>query len=225
MKNKSRFINAIEIIYSLLLAVGLYDATINLSRKDPIELLFNLLFVGLCVLILIRFFFAPSKNIALVIKNISNSTLSPKERNKKYRYVMLVDIPILFLHAIIYILICKCLDGIYVLINCQMFFTWFAILLILNGSWLTHIKERLEKMGKKCPPYIKFWAQNNVYSFLGIYFFLVLSFLTLDFDSKCFFEFKWQYIYMIVLLILAYLNCYIDLLKTYKAYFSSKILS
>ena len=89
---------------------------------------------------------------------------------------MWVDIPILFAHAVIYILICKCFKGIYALINCQMFFFWFMILLVLNGAWLTHIKERLENMQKRCPAYIEFWAKNNIYFSLGILLFLGLSF-------------------------------------------------
>ncbi len=223
MNNTSKLINALEIIYSLLLAVGLYDTTISLNSNNIIKLLCNLLFIGLCILILMRFFFAPSKNIALIIKAVFDSSLSLKKKKDRYRQIMLLDVPILFAHAVLYIKICKPLTGINKLINCQLFFFYFALLLCLNTIWLTWIKERIEQLKHKSPPYITFWANNNFYTFLGIILFLGLLFFSSDYNYEDKSNFNWSYLYIIMLLVLAYTNCLLDLWKTYKAYFFNKL--
>ena len=64
------FIKALAIIYSLLLAVGLYyavTAVTTISINNTSKLVANLFFLGICIFVLMRFFFAPSKNIKSII--------------------------------------------------------------------------------------------------------------------------------------------------------------
>jgi len=206
----SKFIEALEIIYALFFAVGLYNVLDNLKIDW-----FYIPSLVVCVGILIRFFFAPSKNIQIIIENIRKSNLSSKEKDKKYRTVLLIDVPILFFHAVIIVKMCDYITKVSLSDPDFGVFQSFLLLLITNTIWLVWIKRRIEKLKGKCEDGIKFWIKNNALSSIPISIILCLPFIPLKFLCLPFslpvFQFS-------LLLFCAVGNCIVDLWVTYKAY-------
>ena len=209
--NYSRFVSSLEIVYSLFLAVGI--STLLMNAHWDIQ---YFLLVTICILTLIRFFFAPSKNIECVLLNISKSSISVEMQNNQYRNVMLIDVPILFLHAAIFMLMCANAGK----SHSYVYFFWaFAFLLILNSFWLIYISHRMDNIKRKCAYNTEFWMRNNMWHALFIALFIIiiqygyfLYFLINNFDF---------YIYIIswfMLYLLSFSNCIIDLYKTFRTY-------
>lgn len=196
----SKFIEALEIIYALFFAVGLY----NVLSKLTIDW-FYISSLVVCVAILIRFFFAPSKNIETVIENIDKSDLSSKEKDKRYRNVLLADVPILFLHAVIIVKMCDYITKVSFSEPNVGFFWSFFFLLITNAIWLRWIEHRIEKFKEECEENIKFWMKNNILFSIPILIILCLPSIL-------------PKLRFILLLICASGNCILDLWVTYKAY-------
>lgn len=206
-----KFIESLEIIYSLFLAVGLSNLLLN-----PNFSLFYCTSIIICGFTLIRFFFAPSKNIEFLVNKIRESELEEEKKDNGYRLTLLIDTPILFIHAILFTMMCKFAqqDMGYV----GFFYTCFSLLLVVNFGWLKSICYRVNKLGSSCGNNINFWAKNNI-SFaipIGIIGFLI--FLT----DKIFIKNDWfipiEYLCLSVLFILGLLNCIRDLKNTCKIY-------
>lgn len=204
-----KFIEALEIVYSLFLAVGLSVLLLNFRFAVSYWSL-----VLICILTLIRFFFAPSKNIELLIEKIKESNAGEKTKNRNYRLVLLIDTLTLFIHAILFTMMCQ-----FALLNeghLQFYYSFF-VLLVLNFIWLKSICFRIKKLGGICKKSINFWARNNMRFAIPIGF--IASFVLL---GKIFPMGSWfpltEKICFVTLFILAFANCFWDLKNTYKTY-------
>lgn len=207
-----KFIESLEIIYSLFLAVGLSNLLLN-----PNFSLFYGTSLIICGFTLIRFFFAPSKNIEFLVNKIRESELEEEKKDNGYRLTLLIDTPILFIHAILFTMMCKFAqqDNMrYV----QFFYTSFFLLLVVNFGWLKSICYRVKKFGSSCENNISFWAKNNI-SFaipIGIIIFLILPTVQVFVKKDWFMAI--EYSCLGILFILGLLNCIRDLKNTYKIY-------
>lgn len=159
-KEKYRnFINAVELIYNLVLTVGVYEAlqriycAVNGSFADFLQSVPNhaqILCAGtLCAFVLIRFFFAPSRNIWFLLSVV------PDERQKnliEYRRILLLDLPVLMTHGFVFYFICINVD------KPQYMYSFFALLLMLNALWLIFIEMRVKRIAN----YLNIWILNNI---------------------------------------------------------------
>ena len=143
----NKLIYILEIVYAILLSWGFARVAERFSARD--------LFYWLCMLIalltLIRFFFAPSHNVGVVVKLINNSKGSS-------RVVVFFDISLLIAHSFVFFRMCYAMaDKRY-----DFFFRDFAILLLINAFWLETIRLRQERA--KTNPHDKhlFWETNNL---------------------------------------------------------------
>lgn len=140
----ARFIGIMEIIYALVLAVGVVKIVEVFEVKDvKLEIYFSIL---ISILVLVRFFFAPSKNVKIV-----------GEHGKGWKWsIMLFDVPVLMAHSFIYYYMC------YKIFDVYAFYKWFFVLLIVNSVWLFTIWIRLRN---KPIAYIKVWSISNLIFF------------------------------------------------------------
>lgn len=166
-KHFDDFIYRAEIIYAIFMAWGFAasaEAVIRAKSWVGLPLLL------ICGLVLIRFFFAPTRNL------YSAALLT--EKNKKWRWIIfMLDFPILIFHSFAYYTMCIAVstgDD-----NAYSFFQWFIILLSANVFWLLTIAARMHLLGrgKHYMTYIK-WCTNNFISV--VLFFLVLSALSVS---------------------------------------------
>ncbi len=211
----SKFIESLEIVYSLFLAVGLSNLFLKFKLALSYEALSYWTLVFICALTLIRFFFAPSKNIEYLISAIKESSLGEKEKYKGYLLTLLIDTPILFIHAILFTIMCQFAQEATGHIP---FFISFFFLLVINSLWLKSICCRVEKVSPSCRDNITFWAKNNNLFAIPIGI-IVLAILLL---SRIFVKNDWfitiEYSCFCLLFILGSLNCIRDLKNTYKIY-------
>ncbi len=142
-----KFIEIMEIIYAIILACGVVKIVEVFQWDIPLDRWLSIL---IAVFVLIRFFFAPSKNIKILVK---------KGIGWKWS-IMPYDVLILITHSFIYYCMCLKIQEI------EIFYLYFFILLFVNSSWLFTIWFRLknEKI-----TYIKIWAISNLI-FSGVYF-------------------------------------------------------
>ena len=115
------------------------------------------------LMVLVRFFFAPSHNIGVVVKLIKNSKSAA-------RIVSFFDVSMLIAHSFIYYRMCYALGD----LSYDFFYRDFAILLLLNAIWLATITFRQRRA--KINPHDKhtFWQLNNLICgilILGLYLF------------------------------------------------------
>lgn len=167
-----RFIEILEIIYAIIFACAVAKMLEKLTKPEdylsnPVEIWMSVL---ISILVLIRFFFAPSKNVKILVAKV-------KKRCRKW--IMPVDITILLAHSFIFYLMCLEIE------NVERFYFWFFILLILNALWLFSIWGRLRK---EKISHIKKWSINNsgfivlfvIFYLLGIHLWLVWFFFALS---------------------------------------------
>jgi len=158
----SKFIEIMEIIYAIILACGVVkivkvfqDNIENITLEIGSSLLIS-------VWVLVRFFFAPSKNITIIgRKGVGWKWL-----------IMQFDVPILIGHSFIYYCMCSNIQEI------EKFYHFFFSLLFVNSLWLFSIWFRLKN---EQITYIKIWAVSNMIFFhfyLGTYKFGLNFWLT-----------------------------------------------
>lgn len=139
MSNK--FIEIMEVIYSFILAVAIANVALIFITEFQSRYIVPSF---ICGLVLVRFFFAPSKNIKIL-----------GDRGRKCKWlIMPFDVIMLMIHAFIYLRMCLYIKEI------NTFYDSFLLLLFINFLWLVSIWMRL---GSKGTYYnIKFWAINNL---------------------------------------------------------------
>ena len=203
-KTIKNFIGALEIVYSLFLAAGLSNL---LFRFEFTATYFSLLSIS--VLVITRFFFAPSKNIEDLLNRINEKGRGYRLRELQFNLVVFCDVPILFIHAILFSIMCSfAARG-----NYFVYFQYFFWLLIVNSFWLFFIRYRANHVSKKgghCRSKV-FWAYNNLLS-AGVMLLLLtkISFLS-------YYLFNINIIYYL-LFIIGFLNCLADLTTQYRTY-------
>jgi len=153
MKNnegkRNRFIEILEIIYAIIFACAI--AKMLDMFPEPKDFFSITLKIWSCIFIsvfvLIRFFFAPSKNVKILVDRIE----------KHRRLIMFFDVPALLAHSFIFYLMCLSVK------NEEIFYRWFFYLLFGNAIWLGSIWLRLYKDPEIS--YIKKWSINNIVFF------------------------------------------------------------
>jgi len=142
-----KFIEIMEIIYALILACGVVKI-VEIFQKGFQFISFNIWFsILIAVLVLIRFFFAPSKNIKI---------LGEKAKGWKWS-IMPFDGVFLLGHSFIFYYMCLNIE------NIEIFYRSFFSLLIVNSIWLFTIWLRLKK---EDIVYIKIWCVSNFFFFI-----------------------------------------------------------
>jgi len=142
----NKFIYILEIVYAILLSWGVA----RVAERFTVHHLFYWLCMLVSLLTLIRFFFAPSHNVGVVVKLINNSKGSS-------RVVVFFDISLLIAHSFVFFRMCYALGE----LNYSYFYRDFSILLLLNAVWLATITFRQARA--KINPHDKhaFWQLNN----------------------------------------------------------------
>ena len=138
----AKFIEIMEVIYAIILACGVVKI-VNIFETGLSAIKFSTWFsILIAIFVLIRFFFAPSKNIKILLVN------------SKFRaLIMPFDVLLLIIHSFIYYYMCMMIE------NKMIFYRSFFILLAVNSFWLFVIWVRLKKEEFR---YIKTWAINNM---------------------------------------------------------------
>lgn len=151
-----KFIEIMEIIYALILACGVVKI-VEIFQKGfesiPKSTWFS---ISIAILVLIRFFFAPSKNI---------KKLGEKAKGWKWS-IMPVDGTVLITHSFIFYHMCLNIEDL------EVFYKSFFLLLFVNAFWLLSIWLRLSK---EKITYIKIWCLSN-------FIFYILYLLTYKID-------------------------------------------
>lgn len=148
-KRLDDFIVRSEIIYAIFMAWGFAAAAETLIKAQSWSHLPLLVIAGL---VLMRFFFAPTKNLY--------AAALTTEHNHKWRWlVFLFDFPILIFHSFSYYSMCL---AIAYTDNYYRFYQWFIILLSINVIWLISLalRVRLLEHKKNFMTFIK-WSTNN----------------------------------------------------------------
>lgn len=194
------FIEILEIIYAIIFACGiaqmLEEIFVNKSNNiHPLEIIPSAI---INIFILIRFFFAPSKNVKVLVT-----------KSKKRKWIMPVDILVLMTHSFIFYLMCLEIK------NLVLFYQLFFLLLAVNAGWLFTIRLRLKRLEvqKEQINYMKIWSENNIIC-VAIYLLSLALYYNPYFNiSKLMIGIIW--------FILALTNSWWDLFKTYDSYFSA----
>ena len=186
------FISKIEIVYAILIAWGF--AHIAKTFRLNWEYL-QYLFV--CALVLMRFFFASSHNLAAIAKTTEN-------RPFWQRFLFFWDVPMLIAHSFIYYRMCEA-EGISFLGIPEFYVIFYLFLLPLNVIWLLSIGIRMHSFNQKL--YVRFvmWSRNN-YVHVGIFaiLFLLHVYSIIDLSEE----------HKFLLFIFALTNCIIDFIFT-----------
>lgn len=178
-----RYIAGIEIIYSLILACAVVKI-VDIIQKDIFtSLKYTWHSLLICILFLLRFFFAPSKNIKILGQN-----------SKGLKWLIIpFDGIILLLHSFMFYYMCVNI------LDAEIFYKCFFLLLCLNVFWLFSIALRTRQEGTF---YNRIWFYNN--SACAIFYFAICNY----------YPSSWE-----IWFILALLNSVIDLGLTYSDYF------
>ena len=197
-----RFIEILEIIYAIIFACGvaqmLEEIFVNTSdNSHPLQIISTVI---VSIFVLIRFFFAPSKNVKVLVT---------KSNKKGRKCIMPFDIVILIAHSFIFYFMCLEIE------NIELFYLGFFGLLAWNAVWLFSIRKRLKRSGLKEEnlSYMEIWSKNNI-----IFFAIYLLSLALYFNP--YFSISVLAI-GIIWFILAITNSLWDLVKTYDDYFAA----
>lgn len=205
-----QFIKITELIFAFFITASLYSALDQICQliiKNTSSLPSCFFKFLLCSLILIRFFFAPTSNMACML-------VYTKKTLWRKLSILLWDFPALIFHATFYYLICNSFwndKNRLVLLNNITPFFWFLCLITINFIWLITISMRLWYWSKQKKRIFRFyvWIYNNL--FFSIYFALfIIS------------EVKGQ---LVFLMIGGFLNCLIDILLTAPDYLEQRNLS
>ena len=142
----NKFIYILEIVYAILLSWGFA----RVAERFTVHHIFYWLCMLVSILTLIRFFFAPSHNVGVVVKLIKN-------RKSAARIIVFFDIPLLIAHSFVFFRMCYALGD----LRYDFFYRDFSILLLLNAIWLITITFRQKRA--KINPHDKhvFWLLNN----------------------------------------------------------------
>lgn len=142
----NKLIYILEIVYAILLSWGFA----RVAERFTVHHVFYWLCMAVAMLTLIRFFFAPSHNVGVVIKLVNNSKGAA-------RTVVFFDIPLLAAHSFIFFRMCYAMGD----FKYDFFFRDFSVLLLLNALWLETITFRQRRA--KVNPHDKhaFWKWNN----------------------------------------------------------------
>jgi hypothetical protein len=196
------FIDNMAIVYAILIALGFSQLACKF-RNDWEH--WQLLIVS--SLVLIRFFFAPSRNLATIAEAAEN-------RPFWQRLLFLWDVPLLIAHSFVFCSIClygttgdpqnsaepsKSLDvyGYY--------FAFFLYFLTMNVVWLLSISIRLRLLKRAGPRRFITWTINNS---IHVVLFMVLLLA----DRIRLIDIRGAHLYL--LFILAFSNCLFDLMLT-----------
>ena len=207
------FIVRSEIIYAIFMAWGFASSAEAIIRQRN---WINLPLLVISTFVLIRFFFAPTRNL-------SSAALVTEKRPRWRWLVFMVDFPFLIFHSFAYYTMCLAVrEG---ADNSFRFFQWFIILLTVNVIWLSSIAFRMRILGKKkhFKTYIK-WCINNAITVIVAYFmfsiftgsFSVFFSIFFTKDSLLIIS-QGQGLYW-VLFVVALLNCSVDFMFTASDY-------
>lgn len=142
----AKFIELMEIIYAIILACGVVRIVEVFPGNISYEICGSMV---ISLLVLVRFFFSPSKNMKII-----------GSKGEGWRWsIMPWDVPLLMAQALIYYCMCAQVQ------NSAMFYRYFFVLLIVNSFWLFSILVRLRK---ERLTYMKIWAVSNLI-FFGFY--------------------------------------------------------
>jgi len=142
----NKLVYILEIVYAILLSWGFA----RVAERFMIHSVVYWLCMLISLLALIRFFFAPSHNVGVVIKLIKNS-------KNASRMIVFFDIPVLIAHSFVFFRMCYALGD----LKYNLFYRAFSVLLLLNAIWLATITFRQKRA--KVDPHDKhaFWQLNN----------------------------------------------------------------
>ncbi|KAF0135108.1 MAG: hypothetical protein FD145_246 [Candidatus Saganbacteria bacterium] len=190
----AKFINIMDVLYAVLMAWG-----IALVASNFIFELKHALPSVIAGLVLIRFFFAPARNLS----NIAWQT--------QYRWlaqigIFVIDVPLLFLHSFIYYRMCHSIWE----FRYDLFYQWFFGLLAINVFWLLLILARQWWWKKDKYDQHICWGINNLFWLIIVY---VLYFFKVD----IFVEPNYYALFTIALL-----NCLFDFILTAPCYLGFK---
>lgn len=204
-----KFHDVAEIIFAIFMIEGFIKAGESFEwRRWMLEQKFDcpvlqILACGIISgLVLIRFFFAPYKNL----KRIINFGPEFKANGAKqfYSLVLLIDVPILLFHAVLFYEMGTNID------DARFFILFFYLLLLMNVIWLKWIQKRLFDL--KAPNIEAYdqWIKNNwlciklgiAVCVIYIAFLFVYPGINTEFYCKVGF------------ILIAFYNCCRDLLRT-----------
>lgn len=143
----NKFVYILEIVYAILLSWGFA----RVAERFTIHHVFYWLCMLVSLFTLIRFFFAPSHNVGVVVKLIDN-------RKRSARVVIFFDISFLLAHSFVFFRMCYALGD----LRYNFFFRDFSILLLLNTVWLATITFRQKRARINPHDKHKFWQMNNL---------------------------------------------------------------
>lgn len=147
----SRFIEGIEILYSIILACGVVEI-INILHGDFISVLASSWHtILISCFFLLRFFFAPCQNLRI---------LGDNAKGWKWTLIPFDGIFILFFSFAIYFMFIN-------IANNELFYSIFFYLLFADSVWIMAVLLRTRYIGHN-----KVWLWNNLF-FVSLY--LVLS--------------------------------------------------
>lgn len=196
-ENRTKFTEILEIVFALFMTTSLYNI---LGRIDKLSWLIAAKFF-LCAFILVRFFFAPTINIEIMLKDI-------KPLRRKL-YILFFDFPILIIHSVIFYFICNSFFPKYKPDSISFTpFTLIAVLLFLNAFWLCAIQRRLWLWKKKLIFRLIVWITNNT---LCGALLLIISNMSLPFLIK-----------FIIMIVIGYFNCLVDISRTAPDYLGQR---
>ncbi len=151
----NKFVDVMEIVFPILMGAGFLEGWSQFTRffptllheRDLLRGLAALLFSFSFSLILIRFFFAPSKNLPPLIRYHKNKF-----------WVLAGDVPVMILHSAIYYLICSTFQKAIMEWSAKLLLLYFSTLMLVNAAWLKSIELRLKEDAGK---YLAVWRWNN----------------------------------------------------------------
>lgn len=157
----NKFIYVLEIVYAILLSWGFA----RVAERFRAQHVFYWLCMLVSLLTLIRFFFAPSHNVGVVVKLVNNLKSAA-------RMVIFFDISLLLAHSFVFFRMCYALGD----MRYDFFYRDFSILLLLNAMWLITITFRQRRAKISAHDKHLFWQSNNLICgilILGLYLFKV----------------------------------------------------
>jgi len=200
-KKYAKFLIVLEILYAILMAWGFA----RVAEFFDFENIYDWATLIIAMLVLVRFFFAPSHNVGALVSSLPVNIVNARK-------IIFLDIPILIFHSLLYYRMCYNAS----LHLYDLFYFDLMALLILNAAWLFWIRKRLEYSKKSVPEKFCLWIANN----LVFAVFLALAWLLFKslpwFTGKALLKLE---IYFWLSFIIAILNCVIDLSSCALEYF------